>query len=211
MLKRPDATAVIALLRRFSENGGRVLSTRRLRLYHMFDRESAAPESPLFPGDTVIIDLDDSLDATGELRRRVIADERAMPVFSTNFYGRHFAVWKIAPPGTPRPALPFMIRGGEEKFSTLGSPLAQDDSAFEARLARAPDGAGILLIRVRKKVEYDVAPDLKMLQSGKAVHLRLRFGDGVYPAWRAMPGEVYCVALPGAFPESIRLRLLRRD
>lgn len=159
----------------------------------------------------MIIDLDDSLDAPGELRRRGIADARAMPVFSTNFYGRHFAVWKIAPPGTPRPALPFMLRCGEEKFSAMGISLPQEDSAFEARLARAPDGGGILLIRVRKKVRYDVAPELKMRQAGKPVHLRLRFGDGVYPAWYALPGEVYCVALPGSFPESIRLRLLRRD
>ncbi|MBQ6352786.1 MAG: hypothetical protein IJJ28_05925, partial [Lentisphaeria bacterium] len=211
ILDRPDATEVVAALRRLSADGERVLSTKRLRLYHMFDRSVGAPDDPLVPGDTVILDLDDALESAGMLRRRIIADERAMPVYSTNFYGRHFAVWKIAPPGTPRPGLPFLRRCGEREFAALGEALPQDDPAFGARLVRTAAGGALLLLRVNDAVAYDVAIDLRMRQAGKNVHRRLRFGDGVYPAWCAKPGEVYTVALPGVFPEAVRLRLLRCD
>ena len=205
---RPEAAKLIGALRRFTEGKGRVLATKRLRLYFMFDRETAAPDGAMVPGDTAILDLDDILDPAEPFRRRLLSDPRAMPVFSTNFHGRQFAVWKIAPPGTPRPRLPFLLRRTPEEFAAWGKPLLQEDPAFEARIAPAQNG-GVLLLRVNKKVAYDVIIDLEMLRDGKLSRIKSRFGSGVYPAWQARPGDICAVAIPGAFSETVRLRLLR--
>ena len=205
---RPKAAKLIDALRRFTEGKGRVLATKRLRLYFMFDRNTAAPDGAMIPGDTVILDLDDTLDPAEPFRRRLIADPRAMPVFSTNFHGRQFAVWKIAPQGTPRPRLPFLFRQTPAEFAVRGKLLFQDNPAFEARIAPAQNGS-VLLIRVNRKVAYDVTIDLEILQDGRLSRRRSRFGSGVYPAWQARPGDVCAVALPGVFSETARLRLRR--
>ena len=115
---------------------------------------------------------------------------------------------KITPPGTPRPRLPFLLRRPPEEFAVWGKPLPQEDPAFEARIAPARNGS-VLLIRVNKKVAYDVIIELEILQDGKLSRRKSRFGSGVYPAWQARPGDICAVVLPGTFSETVRLRLLR--
>ena len=210
ILKRPDATGTIRFLRRCSEPGGRVLSTRRLRLYHMFDRRTAPLDSSWESGDTIILDLHDGMEPVDLLRRRLAVDPRAIPVSSKNFYGRQFAIWRIAPPGTPRPPLPFIRNIPEENFQQLGLPLPQDNPDFAARLTRSPRNTPVLLLRLLRKVAYDVEINLSLRLPQRTVTRRLCFGDGVYPAWSASPGETYLLELPDADMESIIISLTPR-
>lgn len=203
----PDATAVLNSLRQAAGDGGRLLATRRLRTHFMFDRPAAPLAAARRTGDAVILDLHDPLEPVEEFRRGLVNDETAIPVYSVNFHGSVFAVWRIAPPGTTRPALPFLRMMSESEFSGIGIELPQENPSFAARLARTPHGGTLLLIRLRRRVHSDVEILLELRQNGRNVARRLRFGDGVYPAYRARPGEVYLAALPGAFPERAELRI----
>ena len=179
----------------------------------MFDRSTAGLNAAMLPGDTVILDFDDPWESVTAVRRRLIADPRAVPVSSLYFYGRLFAIWKIVPEGTFRPALPFIFSLNPENFAAAGKPLPQNDPAFEARLVRVPNRDALLLLRVCKKVPYDTVIELKIPENGRDVQMKFRFGRGVYPAWQASPGEIYAEPIPDAFAESgqLRLQLLRDE
>lgn len=213
ILGRPSAEKVIETFRRFSNGSGRLLATDRLRLHFMFDRSTAGLNAAMLPGDTVILDFDDPWESVTAVRRRLIADPRAVPVSSLYFYGRLFAIWKIVPEGTFRPALPFIFSLNPENFAAAGKPLPQNDPAFEARLVRVPNRDALLLLRVCKKVPYDTVIELKIPENGRDVQMKFRFGRGVYPAWQASPGEIYAEPIPDAFAESgqLRLQLLRDE
>lgn len=206
----PDATATLEFLRDFAADGSRMIATKRLRSHFMFDLRTAPPDAERQTGDTVILDLGEKMEPVDVFRRELVADERAIPVSSKNFYGRQFAVWRIAPPGTPRPKLPFLREIGEAEFSRLGVEIPQNDPAFSARLVRTPRGSALLLIRLRERADHDVEINLSLRRNGRATTRRLYFGDGVYPAYCARPGEVYLTELPGAFPDTAALELSAR-
>jgi len=207
ILKFPDTTAAINTLRGYSKPGGRVLSTKRLRLYHMFDRQVAPLASEWKTGDTVVLDFDDPLEPVDDIRRRLLDDTRAIPVFPQKFTPSRFAVWKIG--DGPRPPWNFIRSIGETDFRRLGPELQQDDRAFEARVAAAPDGRAWVAIRLKTAVDYDVKIVLKSIRNGETAYQTVCFGS-IYPAWCAKPGDTYIIPIDGGLPQALQLAITPR-
>ena len=208
ILRLPDATKIIDLLRGYSSSrNGRVLTTKRLRLYHMFDRQVAPLDSEWKIGDTVILDLSDAMEPVDHIRRRLLEDERAVPCFPPDQRPSRFVVWKIGE--RPRPPWDFLCRTEEADFRRVGLALQQNDPAFEARLTRAPDGQLLVLVRLKTKVEYDVLIRLKLAQGEKEVVHTFCCGN-IYPAWYATPGDTFIIPIPGEAPTALQLAIERR-
>lgn len=210
LFRMPKAAETIAYLRRFSTGDTRVLSTRRLRLYHMFDRATAPLDGEWRVNDTIVLGLDDEMEEVNGVRRRLLKNPQAMPLTSTNFCGSTFTVWKIAPPGVPRPPLPFMMRTTPQSFAALGGMLASADDHFSLRIRQTGDRQLQLSVRLERRVDYDVNVELIFLRNGKSVHHRLPFGDGILPAWAAAPGETYVVDIKDADPDRLSVELTPR-
>ena len=204
ILNAPDMTELVEAMRGCSGPGERVLSTRRLRLYHMFDRRVAPLDSEWKIGDTVVLDLADELEPVDHIRRRLLDDPRAVPCFRQP--ESNFVVWKIA--SAPRPPWPFLRRIPEAEFRRIGLELQQDDPAFEARVTRDRSGRLLLLVRLKTKVDRDVEITLKTLRGGREEYRTVRFGD-VYPMWYAVPGDTFLVPIEGT-PEALQLAIARR-
>ena len=207
ILNYPDMTRLISALRSCSEPGSRVLSTKRLRLYHMFDRQVAPLESEWRPGDTIVLDLADAMEPVTDIRSRLLNDQRAVPCWPPDLRPSDFVVWKIA--ATPRPPWPFLRRSGDAEFRRIGLELQQNDPAFEARAARAPNGQLLVLIRIKAKVDYDVSIRLKMQQDGKEFYHTTGFGN-IYPMWYATPGDTFIIPISGPMPTALQLAITRR-
>ena len=205
ILNYPDMTNFIATMRGFSTPDDRVLSTKRLRLYHMFDRRVALLDSEWRIGDTIVLDLDDPLEPVDHIRRRLLEDCRAVPCFQCN--APDLVVWKIN--DRPRPPWPFLLHTGEAEFRRVGLALQQDDPAFEARATRAPDGRVLVLVRLMRKVDHDVVISIKVIRGGREVDYPVCFGN-IYPMWYAKVGDTFMVPIPGETPTALRLAITRR-
>ena len=193
------------MLREYSDANGRVLTTKRLRPYHMFDRKVAPLDSKWEVGDTIVLDLKDPMEPVDHIRRRLLEDERAVPYFQQP--ASNFVVWKIER-GRRQP-WPFLCRTTEEQFRKVGLELQQDDPAFEARLTRAPNGQLLVLARLKNKVGYDILIHLKLMQDGKEVLQTFCCGN-IYPAWYATPGDTFMIPLSGEMPTALQLAIERR-
>ena len=208
VLKRPDAMKDINMLREYSKSGGRVLTTKRLRLYHMFDRKVATLDSKWEVGDTIVLDLKDPLEPVDHIRSRLLDDPRAVPVFHQPTSS--FVVWKIG--GAPRPPWDFLYprRFTEEEFRNVGPELSQNDPAFEARVPCDPNGQilPLVLVRLKNKVDYDVEMKLKISRGEKEEYHTVCFGN-IYPAWYATPGDTFMVPIGGK-PKALQLSIERR-
>lgn len=210
ILNSPDMTKSVETVRGFSTpSGGRVLSTRRLRLYHMFDRQVAPLDSEWIPGDTIVLDLDDPLEPVDDIRRRLLDDARAMPCFQQPTL--NFVVWKIG--DKPRPPWDFLFphRFTEERFRNVGPELSQNDPAFEARVPCDRNGQllPLVLVRLKGKVDYDVEMKLKVTRGEKEECHTVCYGN-IYPMWYAAPGDTFVVPIPGELPTTLQLAITRR-
>ena len=205
VLKRPDAMKDINMLREYSGSGGRVLATRRLRLYHMFDRQVAPLDSEWEVGDTVVLDLKDPLEPVDHIRRRLLNDPRAVPCFQQPT--SNFVVWKIG--DVPRPPWDFLCRTTAEQFRNAGLELQQDDPAFEARVIASPDGRAWVAVRLKTEVDYDIVIELKLIRNGETAYRTVCFGN-IYPAWYAQPGDTFLIPLEGT-PQALQLAITRRN
>lgn len=211
LFRMPKANATIGYLRKFSTGDTRVLTTKRLRLYHMFDRATAPLDGEWRVNDTIVLDLDDAMEDVGEARRRLLETPQAMPITSTNFYGSTFTVWKIAPPGVPRAPLPFMMRTTPQEFAALGGrPLDSSDANFSLRLRQTAGRGTRLMIRLDRKIAYDVDVELRFESGGQPIHRRHPFGEGIRPAWAADPGETYVLDIKEAEPDRLSVVLAPR-
>ena len=207
ILRFPDATGIIDTLRRYSDPGGRVLSNKNLRPYYMFDRRTAPLDSEWKTGDTVVLDLADTMESVDSIRRRLLNDRRAVPCFPPDLRPSRFVVWKIT--GAPRPPWGFLCRTDEKEFQRIGLELQQDDPAFEARVTRAPDGRLLVLVRLKNKIDYDVTIELKLRRDGKESYHPVGFGN-IYPMWYATPGDTFIVPIPDGTPTALQLAITRR-
>lgn len=208
ILNAAPKTGITEFLRGCSRPGERVLTTRRLQLYHMFDRRAETLDAGFRPGDTVILDFDDTMEPVDKALRRLLDDARAVPLFPLEYAPAAFAVWKIAPDGTRRPPWPFLRRFDAETFRRIGLAVDQNDPAFEARLARMPNGKWLLLLRLAEKVDCDFLIELRLNQNGRETRHTASFGH-LHPAWYASIGDTYLWELPET-PQSLRLALVRR-
>ena len=207
ILDLPDATKIIGTLRGYSSpQEGRVLTTKCLRLYHMFDRRTAPLDSEWRPGDTIMIDLADAMEPLAHIRRRLLEDERAVPCFPPDHGPSRFVVWKIAE--KPRQPWSFLCRTDEAGFRSVGLALQQDDPAFEARVVPANGGAAVF-VRLKTKVDYDVAISIKVIRGEKEAIHTVGFGN-IYPMWYATPGDTFWVPIPGGMPTALQLAITRR-
>ena len=209
VFKYRDMTELVKTLRGYSEPGGRVLTTKRLRLYHMFDRKAAPLDGEWKVGDTIVLDLADAMenpDQIRNIRRRLLDDPRAVPYYPQLGVPSDFAVWKIEE--KTRPTLPFLCRTEEAEFRGIGQELQQDDPAFEARVS-SRNGRLLLLVRLREKIDDDVLIKLKLLRNDGEEYRTFCFGS-IYPMWYAAPGDTFIIPLPGEIPRGLQLAIERR-
>ena len=203
----PDMTETAEMLRGCSAPGDRVLTTKRLRLYHMFDRRVAPLDSEWILGDTVVLDLKDAMEPVGHIQRRLLDDPRAVPCHPRYGVPSDFAAWKIAE--QPRQPWSFVRHIGEAEFRRIGRELQQNDPAFEARVTRAGNGQLLLLLRLREKIDSDILIELELLRNGNREYRTVGFGS-IYPAWYAKPGDTFLIPIHGEMPNAIRLAITRR-
>ncbi|MBP5530706.1 MAG: hypothetical protein J6Y54_01565, partial [Lentisphaeria bacterium] len=85
----------------------------------------------------------------------------------------------------------------------------QDDRAFEARVAAAPDGRAWVAIRLKTEVDYDVKIVLKSIRNGETAYQTVCFGS-IYPAWCAKPGDTYIIPIGGGLPQALQLAITPR-
>ena len=207
VLFRPDMTETVTALRSCSEPGSRVLSTKRLRLYHMFDRQVAPLDAEWLPGDTIVLDLADAMEPVADIRRRLLEDPRAVPCWPPDLRPSDFVVWKIA--DEPRAPWPFLRHIEETEFRRIGMELQQNDTAFEARVTRFSGGPPAVLLRLKNKVDCDVWIHLKLLQDGKEAYHTVCFGN-IYPMWYATPGDTFIIPISGPMPTALQMAITRR-
>ena len=207
IFKYPDMTEQIEALRGYSAPGDRVLTTKRLRLYHMFDRRVAPPDAEWRTNDTIVLDLADPMEPVERIRRRLLDDPRAVPCHPPWGVPSDLVVWKIA--ASPRPPWRFVRRIDEAEFRRIGRELQQDDPAFEARVTRTRDGRLLLLVRLKKKVGYDILVELNLLRNGAKEYRAVGFGS-IYPAWYAEPGDTFLMPIDGEVPSAIQLAITPR-
>lgn len=201
ILNLPNATKTVDMLRGYSKSGGRVLTTKRLRLYHMFDREVAPLDSEWKIGDTVIIDLAETMEPLDHIRDRLLKDERAVPYFPRE--PSRFVVWKIEE--NPRPPWRFLCRTEEAEFRQVGQELRQDNPAFEARAIPVNGGrSATVLVRLMKKIDRDVVIRITVVRGEQESDLDVCFGD-IYPMWYATPGDTFIIPIPGEMPTALPL------
>ena len=207
VLRAPEATKTIDMLRGCSAPGGRVLTTKRLRLYHMFDRKVAPLEAEWLPGDTIVLDLAEKMEPIDHIRRRLLDDPRAVPCFPRDLSPSRFVVWKIG--AEPRPPWSFLCRTDEAEFRRVGLDLQQDDPAFEARAVPGNGGAAVI-IRLMEKIDRDVVIKLKMIRGGEESYRTVCFGN-IYPMWYATPGDTFLIPVSGGMPTALQLAIERRN
>lgn len=206
-LFRPNMMENVTALRSCSEPGSRVLSTKRLRLYHMFDRQVAPLEAEWRPGDTIVLDFADAMEPVSDIRRRLLEDPRAVPCWPPDLRPSDFVVWKIA--DKPRPPWSFLRHIEEAEFRCIGLELQQNDPAFEARVTRFSGGQPAVLLRLKSKIDCDVWIHLKLLQDGKEAYHTVCFGT-IYPMWYATPGDTFIIPISGPMPTTLQMAVTRR-
>lgn len=149
-----------------------------------------------------------------ELRDHLLKNPAYAPVKTAYLDGRLLMLFTRTPGASP-PAPP-ILRFDDPGWANAGVPIPCDDANFAAAIRwRRLDHGGLarIMLRVLKPVDYEVAIRAELaLPDGKGRVYFLSFGNGLYPAYFARPGEAcyFEVMLP-APPEgaAISLRPLR--
>jgi hypothetical protein len=90
---------------------------------------------------------------------------------------------------------PPFIRIPEQKWEKLGRNMPIQDVNFSVRGGLKSKSEAVFFIRLNCKVNYDTAFNIQLGNAQRSTVERVVFGDGVFPAYNAKPGDVFPVVI----------------
>ncbi len=90
---------------------------------------------------------------------------------------------------------PPFIRIPEQKWKKLGRNMPVQDVNFSVRGGLKSKSEAVFFIRLNRKVNYDAAFNIQLGNAQRSIVERIVFGDGVFPAYNAKPGDVFPVII----------------
>ncbi len=193
------------VLKKIVPENSRVIASDVIQPYYLFKRRIAPLSAELRPGDCVILDVKAPSAIADRVRRRLLADRRAVPVFSYGLGDSCFAIWTISERVQERPV--FMPCMTYEDFSRKGQLADTGNSDFSLIVVREGNGTAVHC-RVNKSVDYDVEIILQLQYPDGEFSKKILFGNGIYPAWNAEPGTVFSFVLGEPFSGKYHVSLL---
>lgn len=201
VMDRPSAADLVDFFNRAAGRSERIIATGRMRGQFQFIRPTASVKSGYRPGDAVILDLHDGMiENEAEvlaLRRKLVADRRAVPV-TYAIRGNHTMVmFRILPQEVGIPGVPWLRQMPEELFARCGRLVHREKDDYELRYVRL-EGRHIYLCRLCRALDHDL--EFTVIQregERKQTEAVVLFGNGLFPAYSVPPGTVFEFAIPG--------------
>ena len=149
--------------------------------------------------DYVVFDVNDPLEVRfiDPARFKLLKDKEYNLIVNHKFKGHQVLIFHREP---QKPQKPPVVQIPQDKWASSGINIPVQNPNFAVRGGIAGDKAGqrsaIFFIRLLNKVDLDVESDIQLYDGKKLINERFLFGDAVYPACFAQPGECFPVRIP---------------
>ena len=146
------------------------------------------------PQEYVLFDINDPLavNTIGEnLRQKVLNSGNYRLLMNRKSNGHQYMLFHREE-NVQKLKKPF-IKIPTEKWQKLGRELEISDPNFSIRGGLAGKNEAIFFIRLNKKVNYDSAFNIQIGNNNRVEIDRVVFGNGIFPAYNAEPGDIFPV------------------
>ncbi len=149
--------------------------------------------------DYVIFDVNDPLDVRfcDPARFKLLKDKEYNLIVNQKFKGHQVLIFHREPQSYLKSPLVQIPQG---KWELAGKEITVDNPNFAVRGGIAADSSGkrcaVFFVRLLNKVDLDVETDIQFYDGKKLINERFLFGDGVYPACFASPGDCFPIKIP---------------
>lgn len=149
--------------------------------------------------DYVIIDVNDPLAVrfADPTRFELLKDKDYNLILNQKFKGHQVLLFHREPQTSHKPPV---VQIPPEKWESCGRniPVQNPNFAVRGGIAGTIPGerSAVFFIRLLNKVDLDVEADIQLYDGKKLINERFLFGDGVYPACFAKPGECLPIRIP---------------
>jgi len=148
--------------------------------------------------DYVVIDVNDPLEVrfSDPARFQLLKDKNYNLIANDKFKGHQIMIFHREP---QQPLKPAVFNIPEKKWAQVGQniPVANQNFAVRGGITSV-DGQrmAIFFVRLLHKTDLDVETDIQLYDGNKLIYQRFLFGDGIYPACFASPGDCFQVRIP---------------
>ncbi len=153
--------------------------------------------------DYVVIDVNDPINVrfADPTRFQVLKDKNFNLIANQKFKGHQILIFHREP---QQPLKPPVVYIPENKWATTGQeiPVANPNFAVRGGITSSNgQRTAMFFIRLLHKVDLDIEADIQLYDGKKLIYQRFLFGDAVYPACFASPGECFPIriAIPDDF------------
>lgn len=149
--------------------------------------------------DYVIIDVNDPLEVRfiDPVRFTLLQDKEYNLIVNQKFKGHQVLIFHREPQQQLKPPV---IQIPQEKWESAGRNIPVQNPNFAVRGGIVSDKSGqrsaVFFVRLLNIVDLDVETDIQLYDGKKLINERFLFGDAVYPACFAKPGECFPVRIP---------------
>lgn len=149
--------------------------------------------------DYVIFDVNDPLDVrfSDPARFKLLKDKDYNLLVNRKFKGHQVLLFHREPQNPVK--LP-VVQIPQEKWASAGREIPVKNPNFAVRGGVAGNSSGercaVFFVRLLNKVDLDVETDIQLYDGKKLINERFLFGDAVYPACFASPGDCFPIRIP---------------
>lgn len=147
--------------------------------------------------DYAVIDVNDPINVrfADPTRFQLLKDKNYNLIANQKFKGHQVMIFRREP---QQPRKPTVVYIPENKWAMSGQDIPVANHNFAVR-GGITDSNGqrtaIFFIRLLRKVDLDVEADIQLYDGKKLIYQRFLFGDAVYPACFASPGECFPIRI----------------